>query len=85
LDQDGRPLAAHRDGVILALTLLGSAAASQDPAGMYVAPSTSTLQQIVELCAISGHPVLLQEEGRVCGVCGEPEILRALAGAPDAA
>ena len=28
----------------------------------------------------SGHPVLLQEDGKLCGVCGEAEILRALAG-----
>jgi hypothetical protein len=38
------------------------------------------MQEIVELCAHSGHPVLLQQDGQLCGACGEAEILRALAG-----
>jgi hypothetical protein len=29
---------------------------------------------------LTGHPVLLAEEGRILGVCGEAEIIRALAG-----
>jgi hypothetical protein len=28
----------------------------------------------------TGHPVLLAEDGRILGVCGEAEIIRALAG-----
>jgi Zn finger protein HypA/HybF involved in hydrogenase expression len=46
---------------------------------MVVAPATLTLQQIVMLCAQSGHPVLLEDQGVICGACGQAEILRALA------
>ena len=49
-----------------------------------VVPGTTMLQQIVELCAVSGHPVLLQEDGQFCGMCGEAEIMRALAGSAGA-
>ena len=51
------------------------------PIGMPTAPLTATLQQIIELCAQSGQPVQMLDDGRACGVCGEAEILRALAGA----
>jgi len=43
------------------------------------APGSSSLQEIIQLHQSSGHPVLLTEDGRVLGVCGEREILRALA------
>ena len=57
-----------------------SAAAAVPSPGIFQAPTTLKLQQIIALCAHSGHPVLLQEAGRLCGVCGESEIVRALAG-----
>jgi len=47
----------------------------------YLAPASSTLQALVELCVRSGHPVLLEEAGEFRGCCGEAEIMRALAGA----
>jgi glycine betaine/proline transport system ATP-binding protein len=44
-----------------------------------VAPASLSLQSIIQLRQTTGHPVLLAEEGRILGVCGETEIIRALA------
>ncbi|GAC1500869.1 MAG: choline ABC transporter ATP-binding protein [Steroidobacteraceae bacterium] len=48
--------------------------------GLAVAPSSLSLQSIIQLRQTTGHPVLLAEGGKVLGVCGEAEIIRALAG-----
>jgi glycine betaine/proline transport system ATP-binding protein len=85
LDPAGGPVGARLDGKILNLRLPGDPPPLDDRPAICVASSVTTLQQIVELCALSGHPVLLQEDGKLCGVCGEPEILRALAGSSGAA
>jgi glycine betaine/proline transport system ATP-binding protein len=75
LDAAGSAVSVQCDGQSLALSAASGAAA---PAGaMVVAPATLTLQQIVMLCAQSGHPVLLQDQGVIA--CGQAEILRALA------
>ena len=50
-----------------------------DP-GIAVAPASLPLQAIIHLCQRTGHPVLLAEQGRILGVCGAVEIIRALAG-----
>lgn len=42
-------------------------------------PATLSLQSLIQLRRKTGHPVLLAEEGRVLGVCGENEIVSALA------
>ena len=55
----------------------GIAAASQ---GVAIAPASLSLQEIIQLCRATGHPVLLAEDRRILGVCGESEIIRALAG-----
>ncbi len=44
------------------------------------APASASLHEIIRLHQASGHPVLLLGGDGVCGVCGEREILRALAG-----
>jgi hypothetical protein len=44
-----------------------------------VAPAWLSLQSIIQLRQTTGHPVLLAEDGRILGVCGETEIIRALA------
>ena len=44
------------------------------------APSDLSLREIIELRDLSGHPVLLVDDGCWVGVCGDAEILRALAG-----
>jgi hypothetical protein len=45
-----------------------------------VAPASLSLQSIIHLRQTTGHPVLLAEGGRILGVCGEAEIIRALSG-----
>jgi hypothetical protein len=51
--------------------------AVNDP-GLAVAPASTSLQSIIQLRHNSGHPVLVAEEGKILGVCGEHEIIRAL-------
>jgi glycine betaine/proline transport system ATP-binding protein len=46
--------------------------------GVVVAPTTLSLHDLVRLREATGHPVLLVEQGRLAGVCGENEILQAL-------
>jgi len=48
--------------------------------GVAVAPASLSLQSIIHLRQTTGHPVLLAEGGKILGVCGEAEIIRALAG-----
>jgi glycine betaine/proline transport system ATP-binding protein len=48
--------------------------------GVVVAPASLSLQSIIHLRQTTGHPVLLAEQGRILGVCGAAEIIRALAG-----
>jgi glycine betaine/proline transport system ATP-binding protein len=48
--------------------------------GLAVAPASISLQSIILLRQSTGHPVLLAEGGKILGVCGEAEIIRALAG-----
>ncbi len=48
-----------------------------------IAPVSLSLQEIIKIRQITGHPVLLARDGRIVGVCGESEIIRALAGNRD--
>jgi glycine betaine/proline transport system ATP-binding protein len=48
--------------------------------GVAVVPASFSLQEIIQLREATGHPVLLAEGARILGVCGEAEIIRALAG-----
>jgi len=57
----------------------GSGAANV-PSGVAIAPASLSLHEIIRLRQLTGHPVLLAEDGRILGVCGEAEIIRALAG-----
>ncbi|MFI4894930.1 MAG: choline ABC transporter ATP-binding protein [Steroidobacterales bacterium] len=50
------------------------------PAGLVIAPAALPLHRLIQLRQMTGHPVLLAQEGVVCGVCDEYEIVRALAG-----
>ena len=53
-----------------------------DEAGLHAshaaAPCSVSLQEIIHLHESSGRPVLLTEDGRLLGVCGDREILKAL-------
>jgi len=75
------PLTLHLDGVEHALRRLeDDAGIAAVEAGLAVVPASFSLQSIIRLRQLTGHPVLLAEAGRVVGVCGETEIIRALAG-----
>jgi glycine betaine/proline transport system ATP-binding protein len=80
LDAAGRPETVRMHGELVAIVPLTQATGEPIAPGIMLAPAATALQQIVELCSRSGHPVLLHEDGRLCGACGEAEILRALAG-----
>jgi len=71
----------HLDGIAHALRHVQEDAdlTRQEP-GLAVAPASLSLQSIIHLRQSTGHPVLLAEGGRILGVCGEVEIIRALAG-----
>jgi glycine betaine/proline transport system ATP-binding protein len=58
----------------------GSGSGSSAPSGVAIAPASLSLHEIIRLRQLTGHPVLLAEGGRILGVCGEAEIIRALAG-----
>jgi glycine betaine/proline transport system ATP-binding protein len=84
LERSGAAVSVRLDGQPLALWAPADPTSPDGRQGICVVPSATMLQQIVKLCAVSGHPVLLQEDGRFCGVCGEAEIMRALAGSAGA-
>jgi hypothetical protein len=52
---------------------------AEDERAVIVAPATLSLQALIQLRRKTGHPVLLAEGGAVLGVCGETEIVGALA------
>jgi len=87
LDAQQRPVGARVDGTTLpVLQVLDSAAlpvpgAPGSPeAGLAMVSAALPLQAIIHWCVASGHPVLVGEGGVLHGVCGETEIIRALAG-----
>jgi glycine betaine/proline transport system ATP-binding protein len=80
LDSAGRPTELRHDGQPVRVSSADHGESSEDQGGIYATPGGTNLQRIVELCARSGHPVLLLEDGALCGICGEHEITRALAG-----
>jgi glycine betaine/proline transport system ATP-binding protein len=81
LDSSDQALDLYLDGVAHAFSHVEDDADLGKPApGLAVAPASMSLQSIIQLRQSTGHPVLLAEDGRIIGVCGETEIIRALAG-----
>jgi glycine betaine/proline transport system ATP-binding protein len=84
LDADQRPIGAHVDGAPYALIPMEDYPDANHgaaiPPGLILAEPGLPLSAIIRLCQANSHPVLMIEEGRLCGVCGETEILRALSG-----
>jgi glycine betaine/proline transport system ATP-binding protein len=74
---DGQPQALHQTGE--------DAACADHERRVIVAPSTVSLHSLIRLRQTTGHPVLLADGGQVLGVCGEIEIIRALAARAPAA
>ena len=81
LDARGACRAVHVDGVEAAFTHYADPADSpMVPGAFVIAPVALPLQRLIQLRELSGHPVLLAEDGVISGVCDEREIVRALAG-----
>jgi glycine betaine/proline transport system ATP-binding protein len=81
LSPSDEALGLHVDGVAQAFCQVQDEANLGNLApGLAVAPASLSLQSIIQLRQTTGHPVLLAEDGRILGVCGEAEIIRALAG-----
>ena len=81
LNSSGEALDLHLDGVAHAFChVQDEADLGRLGPGVAVAPASLSLQSIIHLRQTTGHPVLLAEQGRILGVCGEAEIIRALAG-----
>jgi glycine betaine/proline transport system ATP-binding protein len=79
LDRDQRPVAVEVDGAARPIGAVSDDGAPP-PDGVAVAPCEMALRSIVRLAQSTGHPVILVDGGRLCGVCTETDIVRALAG-----
>jgi glycine betaine/proline transport system ATP-binding protein len=81
LDASDQALELQFEGVDHALRNIpdDASAAGVEP-GLAIVPASFSLQSIIRLRQLTGHPVLLAEGARIVGVCGEAEIIRALAG-----
>ena len=81
LNSSDEALGLHLDGVVHAFChIQDEADLGRHEPGVAVAPASLSLQSIIHLRQTTGHPVLLAEQGRILGVCGAAEIIRALAG-----
>jgi glycine betaine/proline transport system ATP-binding protein len=81
LNSSDEALGLHLEGVAHAFChIQDDANLSHAEHALAVAPASLSLQSIIQLRQTTGHPVLLAEDGRILGVCGEAEIIRALAG-----
>ncbi len=80
LDAQGEPVELSIDGKAHPLRAVeGDEACAEGERAVIVAPAALSLQGLIHLRRRSGHPVLLAEGGRLLGVCGETEIIAALA------
>jgi glycine betaine/proline transport system ATP-binding protein len=81
LNSSDEAVSLHLDGVAHAFCHISDEAnLTHSLPGLAVAPASLSLQSIIQLRQSTGHPVLLVEDGKILGVCGETEIIRALAG-----
>jgi glycine betaine/proline transport system ATP-binding protein len=81
LSSTDEPVALHIDGVGCALRHIADEAdLGRAMPGLAVAPASVSLKSIIQLRQSTGHPVLIAAGGRIVGVCGEIEIIRALSG-----
>jgi len=79
LDGEHRPIGLELDGAPCAIRVVATDGAPPSD-GVAVAPSDLALRSIVRIAQLTGHPVVLVDGGRLCGVCTETDIVRALAG-----
>jgi glycine betaine/proline transport system ATP-binding protein len=74
------PVGLAFDGIEQMLRYLHDDTQLDPEPGVAVVPASFSLQSIIRLRQSTGHPVLLVDGGKIVGVCGEAEIIRALAG-----
>ncbi len=80
LDPQLAPVELRLNGQPHPLRVVGDdAVCAEDERAVIVAPASLALQALIDLRRRTGHPVLLAEGGQVLGVCGETEIICALA------
>jgi glycine betaine/proline transport system ATP-binding protein len=48
------------------------------PTGVVACPAGVSVKALIRILSVSGHPVLLTEGGRLVGVCGGQDVLKAL-------
>ena len=78
LDSEGRPHSCTLDGATGRLAR-ADAAAEAGPTDIIVAPVDLKMRMAIELRRLSGNPVVLVDQlGRMAGLCGDDEIYRAL-------
>ena len=83
LDSGYAPIGLRLNGQPHPLLAVGDdAVCAEDERAVIVAPASLSLQSLIQLRRRTGHPVLLAEGGQVLGVCGETEIISALAARP---
>jgi glycine betaine/proline transport system ATP-binding protein len=81
LSPTDQPLSIEIDGVAHSLRYVQNESdAAQRQDGLAVAPASLSLKSIIQLRHSTGHPVLLTDDAKIIGVCGEIEIMRALCG-----
>jgi glycine betaine/proline transport system ATP-binding protein len=81
LSPTDQPLSVEIDGVAHSLRYVQNESdAAQRQDGLAVAPASLPLKSIIQLRHSTGHPVLLTDDAKIIGVCGEIEIMRALCG-----
>ncbi len=81
LGGSGEPDEVRVDGAVRAFaSVQDEAPAAQLDGRLALAPASLSLHAIIRLRQATGHPILLVEDRRFVGCCGEAEIIRALAG-----
>jgi len=80
LDADGRPIGVTLDGLSGELTITNGVMLAPLPrADVIVAPADLRMRSAIELRRATGNPIVLVDElGRMAGLCGDDEIYRAL-------
>jgi glycine betaine/proline transport system ATP-binding protein len=84
LDDQGRPIRAVWNGENRAITHCATEASVAEPGDFLTAPSDMKLRAAISLKRQTPHPILLIDQlGRLAGLCGDEEIYLALLRRPD--
>jgi glycine betaine/proline transport system ATP-binding protein len=83
LDSEGKPVGVTLDGkggaMAVADRITGEVAARAEDVDIVVAPIDLRMRSAIALRSLSGNPIVLVDDlGRMAGLCGDDEIYRAL-------